>query len=256
MIPKKIHYCWLSGEKKPMFIKKCIESWQKIMPDYELKLWDTTNFDISSNIFVYEAYREGKWAFACDYVRLWALYNEGGIYLDSDVSVLKSFDEFLRYDFFSAVEYHNHIIKRENSEQYLNSDRSRKKGAANVPGIGMQAAVLGSARGHQFVKACMDFYESQRFLLEDGTLNDKIIAPDIYARKAEKFGFKYKNEKQDLEKNMVIFPADVFAGSIKHSSDSTYAIHYGYGSWRQKPTVSEKVIKKINHYIKLVTKEG
>jgi mannosyltransferase OCH1-like enzyme len=249
MIPKKIHYCWLSGEKKPMLIKKCIESWQKIMPDYEVKLWDTSNFEIKSNNFVYEAYKEKKWAFVCDYIRLWALYNEGGVYLDSDVSVLKSFNEFLSYDFFSAVEYHNHIIKRENSGQYLNSDGSRKKGAANVPGIGMQAAVFGCASGHQFVKACMDYYENHHFVLENGSLNNKIIAPDIYARMAEKFGFKYKNEKQELRENMMIFPNDVFSGSIKQSSENTFAIHFGYGSWRQKPTVSEKVLKKFNQYI-------
>ena len=102
MIPKKIHYCWLSGDPLPRKIRKCMDTWRRVMPDYELKLWDTNNFDVTSVPFVHEAFRERKWAFAADYIRMHALYTEGGVYLDSDVKVLKRFDDLLGCSFFSV----------------------------------------------------------------------------------------------------------------------------------------------------------
>ncbi len=89
MIPKIIHYCWLSSEPYPEKIQNCIDSWKKILPDYEIKLWNMNNFDINSIDFVKEACSVKKWAFASDYIRLYALYNYGGIYLDSDVLIKK-----------------------------------------------------------------------------------------------------------------------------------------------------------------------
>lgn len=87
MIPRKIHFCWLSGDPLPPSIKKCMDTWKKVMPDYEWKLWNTENFDVNSIPYVKEAYEKRKWAFAADYIRVYALYTEGGIYLDSDVKV-------------------------------------------------------------------------------------------------------------------------------------------------------------------------
>jgi hypothetical protein len=254
MIPKKIHYCWLSGDRKPEKIKKCMESWKKVMPDYEIKLWDTTNFDINSNKFVYEACKAKKWAFASDYIRLWALYHEGGIYLDSDVVVKKGFDGFLNYDFFSSVEYHSSIIRSWNSRQYLNPDATRREGAVNVPGIGLQAAIMGAKMGNQFIKACMDFYENRNFILENEKLFTKIIAPDIYAKTAEKFGFKYKNTNQLLDGNFMIFTSDIFAGSYLQTTEKSYAVHHCIGSWRskKKDPLPIKIQKKINWSLQLL----
>ena len=104
MIPKKIHLCWLSGEKFPPFIEYCISTWKKVLPDYEIILWDTARFDIDSVPWVREAYESRKYAFAADYIRYYALYTEGGIYLDSDVEVLKSFDNLLSYRSFIGFE--------------------------------------------------------------------------------------------------------------------------------------------------------
>jgi mannosyltransferase OCH1-like enzyme len=84
-IPKKIHYCWLSGDEIPAETVKCINTWKKIMPEYELVLWDKNKFDIKSVPFVEEACKVKKWAFAADFIRLYAIYNEGGIYMDTDV---------------------------------------------------------------------------------------------------------------------------------------------------------------------------
>lgn len=112
MIPKVIHYCWLSGDPFPSNIKACMDSWKKVMPDYEWKVWNTENFDVNSVPYVREAFEKRKWAFAADYIRMYALYTEGGIYLDSDVKILKPFDDFLSYSFFSSLEYHPSQIEK------------------------------------------------------------------------------------------------------------------------------------------------
>ena len=96
MIPKIIHYCWLSGDSFPEKISYCINSWKKVLPDYELMLWDLNRFDLNKSAWVKQAYQEKKYAFAADYIRLYAVYNYGGIYLDSDVEVIKRFDDLLR----------------------------------------------------------------------------------------------------------------------------------------------------------------
>lgn len=93
-IPKKIHYCWFGKGEKPKIVKMCIESWREKLPEYEIKEWNEENFDISINNYVKQAYEAKKYAFVSDYVRLYALYIEGGIYMDTDVEVLKSLDEF------------------------------------------------------------------------------------------------------------------------------------------------------------------
>ncbi len=95
MIPKIIHYCWFGRGQKSEKIKACIASWKKYLPDYEIVEWNEDNFDLSSNLYVKQAYDSKKWAFVSDYVRLYALYHFGGIYMDTDVEVLKSLDEFL-----------------------------------------------------------------------------------------------------------------------------------------------------------------
>ena len=104
----------------PSEINECINSWKEVLPDYEIICWDEGKFDIKSVPFVNEAYAEKKWAFAADYIRVYALFNEGGIYLDSDVLVKKSFDAFLNNKLFTAVEYHPDEVKNKNTKQYLN----------------------------------------------------------------------------------------------------------------------------------------
>ncbi len=98
MIPKKIHYCWFGGKEKPEDVKRYIASWKKYCPDYEIKEWNESNFDIHENDYCREAYEAKKWAFLTDYVRLKALYEEGGFYMDTDVEVVKSLDPLRVYD--------------------------------------------------------------------------------------------------------------------------------------------------------------
>ena len=105
MIPKVIHYCWFGGKELPKLAQKCIKSWEKNCPDYEIKRWDESNFDINlCPLYVRQAYENKKWAFVTDYVRLKIIYDNGGIYLDTDVEVRKSLDKFLEYNAFFGFE--------------------------------------------------------------------------------------------------------------------------------------------------------
>lgn len=254
MIPKIIHYCWLSGEPFPQDIEKYINSWRKQFPDFEFKLWDKSAFNINSVPFVEQACSIPKWAFAADYIRLYALYNYGGIYLDVDVEVLKSFDEFLDYDFFTSMEYHYNDAVRLKTFDLLNADGSSKTPHTPKPGICLQAAVMGSCPKHPFVKQCLDFYNKQDFILPDGSLYNKIIAPDILAMNAEDFGFKFIDKEQELSHNMHVLPSWYFAGCEAEIKNGCYAIHHCAGSWREKETITKKILKKIYRLVKHVTK--
>lgn len=192
MIPKIIHYCWLSNEPFPKKIQMCIDSWKKVMPDYELKLWNTQTFDIENSVpYVKEAFANRKWAFVADYIRLYALYTEGGIYLDSDVKVLKCFDRFLHHKFFTSMEYHPFMVERDNSLADIDIDGYRIADRY-ISGIELQAAIMGAEKGYVFVKNVLDWYQDKHFIRPDGSMGLDVIAPQIYARIAENYGFRYK----------------------------------------------------------------
>jgi hypothetical protein len=234
-IPKTIHYCWLSGEKMPTDAVKCMESWNERLPEYRLVLWDMNKFDVCSHPFVNEACLTKKWAFASDYIRLYALYTEGGIYLDTDVFVKRSFNDFLGNEFFSGVEYHEKSVK--GGKHLLNEDgtlKNKNNDEIFAHGIQIQAAILGSVKGHPFVKSCLDWYDGKRFDANVWTRSEKFISPCIYAHVAIGYGFRYKNELQRLSCGMTIYPNTIFAGNFTQSGPETYAVHRGDGTWRSK----------------------
>ena len=240
MIPKKIHYCWLSGDPLPRKIRKCMDTWRRVMPDYELKLWDTNNFDVTSVPFVHEAFRERKWAFAADYIRMHALYTEGGVYLDSDVKVLKRFDDLLGCSFFSSLEYHPTQIEKDGAMDMLDADGRRVKDGY-VSGIQIQAAVMGAEAGCPFVKDVLDWYESHSFINPDGTLFTNVLSPMIYARVAEKYGFIYKDIDQRLDGGIDSYASSMFAGNKHEVTPRSRAVHLCAHSWH--PTAVEKIKK-------------
>lgn len=253
MIPKIIHYVWLSGDVIPPQLKTCMDSWHKIMPDYKIKCWTKNNFDICSVPFVTEACKEKKWAFACDYIRLYALYTEGGIYLDSDVLIKKSLDEYILNDFFTSVEFHPTVFKQQKSADLLNEDGTSKSPLTPVPGIGIQAAILGSIKGHLYVKKCMDYYIDKHFINDDGSLNDETIAPSLYAFVAEDFGFRYIDKMQLLSNNMLVLPSNIFASTRELDTPNSVAVHCCAGSWRvaKKAKLIDRVINKVKKLVYL-----
>ena len=143
MIPKIIHYCWFGGNPLPEDAQKCIASWKKYCPDYEIREWNEENFDIQSNDYVKEAYEAKKFAFVTDYVRLYALIAYGGIYMDTDVEVVKSLDAFLKHKAFSGFESSNSIPTR----------------------------LMASEKDYPLFKTLMDDYENRHFLKEDGSFD-------------------------------------------------------------------------------------
>ena len=243
MIPKIIHWCWLSGDDYPPFILDCMETWAKLLPDYEIKCWTAKDFNIHSVRFVEEAYNAKKWASASDYIRLYALYNYGGIYLDSDVRVLKTFDSLLDYNFFSGLEIHDKYFKLYNLDDYIDNEGTLLKNETfNVPGIGIQAAIIGSSKGNIVIKDMMKYYETNSFSKDyyDGVLS----APVIVSRYLYNYGFRYKNETQSFNNN-IVFKSNVFPHSMEISPE-TIAVHCGMGSW-----VFNKSFKhKVAYYMK------
>ncbi|MDR0495139.1 MAG: hypothetical protein LBG95_05890 [Treponema sp.] len=236
-IPKKIHYCWFGGQKMPMILQNCIQTWKKTMPDYQIICWNEDNFIINDSIpFVKEAYQAKAWAFVADYARLEILYKHGGIYFDTDVIAIKPFDDFLGNDFFSGIEYHKRIIDVDKTWENLNDDGTKKYQAdKRISGIGILCAIMGAAAGHMFINDCIDFYNNQRFILPDGGYN-KMINMEVLAKLAyEKYGFRYKNALQKCEYgNMIFYPSKVLAGEVEEFRTDSYALHYCELSWTEK----------------------
>ena len=201
-IPKIIHFCWLSGEPYPELVQKCIKSWKMFLPDYEIVLWDTNRFDVNPVPWVKQACEAKKWAFAADYIRLYALYNYGGIYLDSDVEVLKPFDDLLDRPYFFGREHTPDKIENANS---------------------IEAATMGCEPGNEFVGKCLDFYKNKEFINRDGSLNTTTL-PTILARVSANF------------KTLNILPMDYFSPKNTRTlaleiTENTYSIHHFNGSW-------------------------
>ena len=163
MIPKIIHLCWLSGDPYPMEIQKCLDSWKRHLPDYEICLWDTKRFDIHSTPWTEQAFAARKYAFAADYIRLYALYNYGGIYLDSDVLVYKNFDALLSLPYFIGEDY---------------------DGA-------FEAAVIGAEKHLPFVKHLLDYYDGRNFVREDGTYETVMPLPLIIRKQLVQNGYSF-----------------------------------------------------------------
>lgn len=196
-IPKIIHCCWLSGEQYPELVQKCLKSWKIFLPDYEVFVWNHEKIKEISSSWVNSAIDAKKWAFAADYVRLFALYKYGGIYLDMDVEVLKSFDDLLEQPY---------IIGRESARDVI------------------EAAVLGAEPRSVWIKDCLDFYEGKIFDIS------KINKPEVA------IPFIIKETLKRIHQNMEIYAAEYFSplnnltGELK-ISDNSYCIHHFNGAW-------------------------
>lgn len=207
MIPKIIHYCWFGQCEMPETVKRCIESWRKYMPDYEYVIWDEGNFDIDSNQYAKEAYHAQKYAFVSDYVRLWALCNEGGIYLDTDVEVFKAFDELLVWKAFAGFE-----------------------GSKAIP---LGTCVLASEPQGEWVREQLGYYQKRHFLNKDGSM-DMTTNVSFISSKMRENGFLQNGIEQDY-KDLHIFPVEYFCPRQTTGeyfrTENTYCDHHGLGSW-------------------------
>lgn len=211
MIPKTIQYCWFSGDPYPDLVRRCLRSWERMLPDYELRLWDGNSFDFNSVPFVKEAMAAKKYAFAADYIRLYALYTEGGIYLDSDVEVFKSFDSFLDNSFFTGTE--PYIID-------------------NKIFYDLECAIMGSEKGHPFLKEALDYYNGIHFSLENQETICHALVPIL-----EKYGYTSENRLYNFSNGVTVYPLDHIHD--KYSFYDQSAIHWCQGSWLDYPEKSK-----------------
>lgn len=222
MIPKVIHYCWFSSEPKPQNVKACLKSWRKHFPGYEIKCWDSESFDFESVPYVSEAYEAGKWAFVSDYVRLYALYTEGGIYLDSDVQVFGNVDGWLEYDLFTGIE------KRGDTDDLF-----------------IEAAVLGAAKGNETIRRCLELYDGSHFVKDDGTYDEMPIPTRITDVFAGSLGWNRRDETQILnDGKSVVFSSGLIANTESEISDTTVLYHWNNRSWIDR-TAKEKLYKFV-----------
>lgn len=210
MIPKKIHYCWFGKGQMPALAKKCIKSWKKYLPEYEIKEWNETNFDLDLYPYTREAYNNRKFAFVTDVVRLYALYHEGGIYMDTDVEVLKPLEPFLHHFAFSGFEDEK-----------------------NIP-----TGIMASEKGGKWVKENLEYYTNRHFIKPDGTLDTTTNVTTI-TNYMLPLGLKQNNTYQDFPELITFYPNDFFCPKshetkiVKLTSNS-YTIHHFDGSWKEK----------------------
>ena len=243
MIPKIVHYCWFGRGDMPPVVKWCMKSWKKYLPDYTFKLWNEDNFDVNSVEFVREAYLKKKYAFVADYVRLYALYNEGGVYLDSDEKVLRPLDEFLTYDFVAAHEFHPGIFKPYRDK--LTADGIVIDSNQKIHGLGILAAPLFSKPKHPFIKDCLDFYYKHHFLDSNGNAQHyNLVIGWIMSKQAEKYGYKYTTKELPSQNGFKIFDIHTFVNNALFLNKQTYTIHLSLGSWHDG---KHSLILRLSH---------
>ena len=227
MIPKVIHYCWFGGKKLPALAQKCIKSWRKYLPDYEIKEWNETNFDVNIIPYTKEAYAEKKYAFVSDYARFWILYHYGGLYFDTDVEIIKPIDDIIARGSFMGCE--------KNSNEF----------SVN-PGLG-----LGAEAGMVFYKEIIQLYNTLHFCNPDGSLNLTTIVT-YTSNLLAIYGMEKKDVIQCVD-NIWIYPKEYFAPMDPVCSnilitDNTRSIHHYSASWLTKKKRFIKIIKRLIGY--------
>ncbi len=218
-IPKIIHYCWFGGNPLPESAKKYIETWKKYCPDYEIVEWNESNFDLNYNDYVKEAYASKKWAFVSDVARLHALVNHGGIYMDTDVEVLRSLDEFLKHDAFSGFEKPDSI----------------------------PTGIMACSKGHPMFAQLLSDYNGAHFIRPDGTLNFATNV-DRITHRCLKHGLQLNNELQTVC-GFTLYPTDWFCpkdyGTGKITvTENTHTIHHFSGTWHSD---EERYARSLSH---------
>lgn len=209
MIPKIIHYCWLSGEKYPESLRRCLDTWHKHFPEYELRLWDIRSFDFNSVPFTRDALAARKWAFVSDYIRLYALYHFGGIYLDMDVVAFGKIDSLLENRFFSGLEMRD----KEHTEIFL------------------EAAIMGAEKGHPFIGQALDLYSRRQFYKADGEMDLTPIPTVLSDLIVSKYQWIPKDEDQHLADGMVVYSTRTIANSNCPRRRSVKLYHLNNRSW-------------------------
>lgn len=218
-IPKIIHYCWFGKKPLPEMAIKCIDSWKKYCPDYEIMEWNENNFNLEMNDYVKEAYVAKKWAFVSDVARLYALVNYGGIYMDTDVEVIKPLDDLLDYTAFLGFESDSCI----------------------------STAFMASEKNHRMFIEFLQDYEHTHFKREDGSLDLTTNVTRI-TNTCLKYGLKQNNQFQNI-KGFTVLPKDYLCPKNYETKEinitkNTYTIHHFDGSWHSQEDIYYEKLKR------------
>lgn len=212
MIPKKIHYVWVGGKEKPKDIKRCMKTWRKYLPDYEFKEWNEANFDIEAHPFCRDAYKAKKWAFVSDYIRAYAIYNEGGIYLDTDNLVIRNLDDLRKNRAFVGYEHPEAPF----------------------------TACFGAEKHHPFLKDMLDFYDSFKFEFDKNNQLKDTNTRTVSDLLVDKYNCKLGNIEQELKNGLKVYKDDILC----NPSINSYTIHVFTGTWLEgKKTLKYKISK-------------
>lgn len=200
-VPRNIIYVWVGDKEKPPEVLECIETWKKNMPDWNyIEISDKT-FDFSNNKYCVEAYKNKKWAFVSDYLRLLALYKYGGVYLDTDVIVCKPLDKFLKWDFFTGFEQPHYPV----------------------------TATLGASKENPLIKEMLDKYDTMTFKVEE-KWEDYITNTMVMSDVIGKYFDRDRTEYQEKD-NMAIYPQEVFCNRLRTQDEESYTEHLMTGMW-------------------------
>lgn len=221
---KIIHYCWFGGAPKSKVILKCLESWKKYFPDWEIKEWNESNFDVKHNIYVSQAYNCQKWAFVSDYVRFWALEKFGGIYFDTDAEAIRDFTPLLSDEAFAGFE----------TDKYI------------APGL----VLYSKEPNHPIICATREYYDNARFLDENGERIKKNVC-GIFTDILSQYGYTPNGKLQNCG-GMILYLKDYFcpyddATGLLHKTENTYSIHWYDKSWMSKGRVIRNKCTRILH---------
>ncbi len=234
MIPKVIHYCWFGRNPLPPSALRCIASWQKYLPDYEIKEWNEDNFDVNSIPYTQQAYEARKYAFVSDYARFWILYHHGGLYFDTDVEVVNQMDEIVARGPFMGIE-----------------QGALMDGKPMVaPGLG-----LGVEAGHPFYKRMLQRYAALHYKNADGTTDTTTIV-SYTTRELYEYGMKPSDDIQEVD-GIWIYPADYFCPmdsttGIISRTDRTVSIHHYDCSWMDHNTLGFRIHQLKNFIYRLI----
>ena len=221
-IPKILHFCWFGRGEKNKTIKKCMGSWKKHCKNYKFMEWNEDTFDIKkSPVYVQQAYEMKKWAFVSDYVRLWVLNKYGGIYVDTDVEIIKSLDKFLYLEGFSGFS-------------------EITEGVYQIP-----AALMGAISGNGYIRYLLSYYNNRNFILKDGKLDIRANITIITKMTLSRYKFVLDNSYQKIP-GYNYYPTEFFTPKFKHYkhipmvTKNTHAIHYHNESW-MSPLIKLKI---------------